>query len=57
MHSEVPGNHVRGIENFYADITNPRVSYEKPYNPNTFILISAGWDSVFGTKDDITNFD
>ncbi len=29
---------------------------DRPYNPNTFLLMSAGWDGVFGTKDDITNF-
>ncbi|MBW8035252.1 MAG: type II secretion system protein [Planctomycetes bacterium] len=41
---------------FYETITNPGVSYEKPFNSTTFILISAGDDSVFGTKDDVTNF-
>lgn len=46
-----------GKKQFYEDITNHTVSYDKPYNANTFILMSAGWDSVFGTKDDITNFD
>jgi hypothetical protein len=29
----------------------------KCYNPDTFILISAGYDGIFGTKDDVTNFD
>lgn len=28
----------------------------KPYNPSTFLLISAGWDGIYGTKDDLTNF-
>ncbi len=32
-------------------------NYYKPFNANKFILISAGWDGVYGTKDDITNFD
>ncbi len=42
---------------FYYKIWNKRVdTYEKPYNPKTFLLISAGWDGIFGTKDDITNF-
>ena len=30
---------------------------DRPHNPNTFLLMSAGWDGVFGTKDDVTNFD
>lgn len=28
----------------------------RPYNPESFILISAGKDGLFGTKDDINNF-
>lgn len=39
---------------FYESIRNPETS--GPYNANTFILISAGWDGIYGTKDDITNF-
>jgi prepilin-type N-terminal cleavage/methylation domain-containing protein len=44
---------------FYEDATQTadtdRVFF-KPYNASTFILISAGWDGVYGTKDDITNY-
>jgi hypothetical protein len=29
----------------------------KPNRANTYILISAGNDSLYGTKDDIANFD
>lgn len=32
-------------------------AFFKPYNNDTFILISAGWDGIYGTKDDITNFE
>ena len=47
-----------GLQFFYHKITNPGVdASEKPYNHNTFILMSAGPDGVFGTKDDVTNFD
>jgi len=47
-----------GIEIFYDTITNPNVqTHEKPFNAKTFILISAGWDGIFGTKDDISSFD
>ncbi len=46
-----------GVHLFYKTITNPKVSYDKPFNAATFILISAGRDGIFGTSDDITNFD
>lgn len=46
---------------FYEQITqpgsNPSRGFFRPHNQSTFILISAGWDGVFGTKDDIVNFD
>jgi type II secretory pathway pseudopilin PulG len=45
------------LARFYDAITNPAVTtYARPYNANTFIIISAGYDGIFGTKDDITNF-
>jgi len=28
----------------------------RPYKPDTFILMSAGFDGEYGTNDDITNF-
>ena len=28
----------------------------RPYNKDTYILISAGWDGLYGTKDDLTNY-
>jgi type II secretory pathway pseudopilin PulG len=31
-------------------------TYQKPHNPHTYILISAGWDGIYGTGDDIFNF-
>ncbi|MCK5174909.1 MAG: prepilin-type N-terminal cleavage/methylation domain-containing protein [Planctomycetes bacterium] len=53
-------------EIFYERITNPNISllkqqgppgtYYKPYNPKTFILLSAGHDGIFGTRDDVSNF-
>lgn len=45
---------------FYEKITqqaNPDQNFYKPYNASTFILISAGWDGIFGTPDDIVNYD
>ena len=56
-----------GVYLFYESITNPKVSRVdldepeksdyRPFNTKTFILISAGRDGIFGTRDDITNFD
>ncbi len=48
--------------------TNPKIFYEmtkdykvteqsRPYRADSFILISAGFDGMYGTKDDIVNFD
>lgn len=45
---------------FYKLITqreDPATNFYKPHNPNTFLLISAGYDGIYGTKDDLTNFD
>ena len=46
-------------ELFYQILTQRQDSttgFYKPYNADTYILISAGWDGIYGTKDDITNF-
>jgi len=54
-----PSTNEKGEDIFYKSITDPTVQtaqFKKPYNSKTFILMSAGWDGVFGTKDDITNF-
>lgn len=51
------GQTMDGLNWFYETIKDTRVdAYDKPHNPKTFILISAGWDGVFGTKDDVTNY-
>jgi hypothetical protein len=45
---------------FYESITQTADSsrnYYKPFNTDKFILLSAGWDGIYGTKDDISNFD
>ena len=42
---------------FYEDITNEKVDqYARPVNARSFLLMSAGRDGIFGTKDDVTNF-
>jgi hypothetical protein len=43
---------------FEAMILNPQVStIRRPYRAGSYILISAGKDGLYGTGDDITNFD
>ena len=57
-YTDTDDNNKNGLEIFYETITNPNVQmYDKPFNAKTFILISAGWDGIFGTKDDISSFD
>ncbi len=52
------GRTMDGLEWFYETIKDSRVdAYDKPHNHKTFILMSAGPDGVFGTKDDVTNFE
>jgi prepilin-type N-terminal cleavage/methylation domain-containing protein len=42
---------------FYDAITNSKITTQvRPYNQTSYILISAGFDGVFGTPDDIYNF-
>jgi prepilin-type N-terminal cleavage/methylation domain-containing protein len=42
---------------FYSYIQNPKIGATRwPYNPDSFILISAGPDGIYGNSDDITNF-
>lgn len=57
---------MHGNDLFYEAITNPEATrqstvnssiyFRKPYNARSFLLISAGWDGIFGTKDDVQNF-
>ncbi len=42
---------------FYKTIKNPNITAQpRPYNMTSYILMSAGWDGIFGTTDDIYNF-
>ena len=42
---------------FYKTITDRKItSQARPYNMTSYILISAGADGIYGTKDDIYNF-
>lgn len=43
---------------FYDTITNSKItSLPRPYNASSYLLISAGYDGIYGTTDDITNFE
>ncbi|MCE5340378.1 MAG: type II secretion system GspH family protein [Planctomycetaceae bacterium] len=48
---------VNGLWLFYDTITNEKMAQPTPYNRNSYILISAGYDGIYGTKDDIYNFE
>jgi len=53
----IPTEGKSGWDIFYENTWNKKVTATtKPYNENTFILISAGWDGLYGTKDDVYNF-
>jgi len=45
-------------EYFYDYITDPKTlnTVHQPYRPDSYILISAGLDGIYGTPDDIRNF-
>ena len=46
-------------EYFYDYITDPKTlgtAKPQPYRPDSYILISAGLDGIYGTADDIKNF-
>ena len=56
-HTDIGGTGEEGRYYFYKMITNPKItSQPRPYNTSTYLLISAGYDGIYGTTDDITNF-
>jgi prepilin-type N-terminal cleavage/methylation domain-containing protein len=47
-----------GPRSFYRTIYNPNViATPRPHNDRSFILLSAGPDGIFGTSDDVANFE
>ena len=53
-----------GITQFYNLTEDVRIreatgsgGFSRPYRPESYILISAGFDGRYGTSDDITNFE
>ena len=48
--------------NFYEITRNPKITLptpiaSRPYKPDSYILISAGFDGLYGTDDDVFNFE
>ena len=44
------------IANFAASANLNSTTQTRPYRAESYILISAGYDGVFGTSDDVVNF-
>jgi hypothetical protein len=43
---------------FYRNTRSDKIiTTARPYRPDSYILISAGWDAEYGTADDVCNFD
>ena len=43
---------------FYRNTRSDKITTaQRPFRPDEYILISAGWDNEYGTADDIYNFD
>ena len=42
---------------FYRETINKNVSVPRPYKADSFILMSAGFDGLYGTKDDVFDFE
>jgi prepilin-type N-terminal cleavage/methylation domain-containing protein len=59
IHYKDPDNPAKSSAQYFYELITQRQdgTFFKPYNPNTYLLISAGWDGIYGTDDDITNFD
>jgi prepilin-type N-terminal cleavage/methylation domain-containing protein len=51
------GRPANSYEYFYNYIRDPKIeAIPQPYRPDSYILISAGSDGIYGTSDDIKNF-
>jgi len=50
-------NNFNNYEYFYHYIADPRTPGSSwPYRPDSYLLITAGFDGIYGTDDDICNF-
>jgi hypothetical protein len=54
------GTHPLSVGNKFYEITKDKrvtISVGRPFKPDSYILISAGFDGIYGTDDDIFNFE
>jgi len=58
-HYKDPQDDAKSNAQYFYELVTARQdgSFYKPHNQSTFLLISAGYDGIYGTKDDLTNFD
>jgi len=49
-------DHLLDPPTFYEEIRNKKINIHRPYRADSYILISAGFDGKYGTKDDVFNF-
>jgi len=55
---QTPDGVVPRPEIFYEKTKNEKVAaIDRPYRPDSYILISAGFDGLYGTDDDVFNFE
>jgi len=58
--NNLPANAHKIMNNFFLEeykIVDPKITTKNwPHRPDSYILISAGLDGLYGTSDDITNF-
>jgi hypothetical protein len=45
-----------GKEFYKKTLDKSVLPIERPHNKDSYILISAGWDGIYGTRDDVFNF-
>ncbi|MCJ7543475.1 MAG: type II secretion system GspH family protein [Phycisphaerae bacterium] len=52
-----PNREVKDVPGFEGFIHNPKVrTVLQPHNPDSYLLMSPGPDTLYGTKDDLANF-
>ena len=57
LHMDASGSPIPArTEIFYEKTINKNVTVPTPYRSDSYILLSAGFDGEYGTKDDIFNF-
>jgi type II secretory pathway pseudopilin PulG len=50
------GSNPQGWLFYKKTLDKSALPIERPHNKDSYILISAGWDGIYGTRDDVFNF-